>query len=162
MEISVDPYILILSPTNSIVRLREREGKKRAIDLTLNAISLYNLLSVANSTKTDRPIIHKLMVNALSVLGSAIEKVVVDNIIDGLFHSHIYLKRDGQVHLIDAHVTDAIGLAIVQRCPLLVLEDVFAKSAEEQARRRLGIQRMSDEEELKMLQDIDPDKLLKC
>ncbi len=159
MEIRVDPYILILPDNISLVRLREREGE-RVIDISLNQISLYQLLTIINEVDTDQPIIHKLMVNTLLILGTTIEKVVVDDLVDGALHSRIYVKNGERIHTIDANITDAIGLAVVQDCPLLVLDNVFKKGDDEIKRLRKEKQvEISDEEALRILNNIDPSKL---
>ncbi len=155
----MDPFIIMLPDNFSLVRLRKREGANRQIDIGLNIVSLHHLLTITRGVDMDRPIIHKLMVNTISVLGSVIEKVVVDDFIDKIFHSHIYVKVGEEVRPIDAHVTDAIGLSVVQDCPLFVLEDVFKRSAERKANRQTEI---SDEQALRMLENFDPDKTPKC
>lgn len=157
MEIRVDPYLIML-PQNPVIRLRERDGENRAIDITISPVSLYNLLTIINDQGIDhagRPIIHKVMINTLLKLGLDIQKVIVDDIIDGKFHSHIYVKNGGQIHSIDTHVPDAIGLSIIQDCPLLILENLFAKAAEHQAKRLIEIY---DEEAIRILENFDPDK----
>lgn len=157
MEIQVDPFIL-LSPTNSVVRLRERAGINREVDITLSAISLFNLFTIINGqgiTTGGRPIIHKVLINTLTKIGSSIEKVVIDDIVNGKFHSHIYITNGEQVHSIDAHAPDSIGLAVMQNCPLFILEDIFKKAAEYQATQPIEI---SDEEAMRIFENFDMDK----
>lgn len=158
MEIRVDPYVMtLLQPNQSIVKLQEREGKNRAIDITLNSFSLSNLFAIVNETNTGRPIIHKVMINVLSILGSTIQKVVIDDLIDGKFHSSIYVKNGEQIYSFDTHVTDSIGLSIIQDCPLFVLEDVFEKVAEYKTKHQVE---MSDEEAMAILKNLNPEKAL--
>lgn len=155
MEIQVDPFIIVL-PEFSIVRLREREGKNRALDISANAVTLYYLLTIAKGVETDRPIIHKTFIDSLRMLGVNIEKIIIDDLINNTFHSHIYIKNPNQaIYSIDAHVTDAVGLSILQDCPLFVTEEVFEKKANADMAKKTT---MSDEEALRMIQSLDTNK----
>ena len=159
MEIRVDPYLMMLPGNISLVRLRERNGEK-FIDLTINSISLYQLLTILRGEDpTDQPIIHRLMINTLSALEANIEKVVIDDLINETFHSRVYVKSREQIHSINAHVIDSISLAIVQDCPILIPEDLFKKCEDEMKKMRAArLPEISDKDTQMLLESIDPNK----
>ena len=159
MEFRVDPYLLMLPDNISWVRLREREGE-RAVDITLNQISLYYLLTIIRREDTGQPIIHKLMVNTLSVLGATIEKVIVDDLVNGASHSSIYVKSGEQVYTVDADIIDSIGLAVIQNCPIFITEDLFQKFKDEVKKiQKEKLPEISNEDAQMLLKSIDPNKL---
>jgi len=155
MEIRVDPYLIASSPSNTFIKLKERDGS-REINFTVSPASVYYFFKTTKDVDLGQPVIHKAMIDVLKILGAKIEKVVVDHFASDMFLCHVYVKIAEQTHILAIHITDAIILAVVQGCPLFVLEDVFNKSAERQVAGQADI---SNEKALEMFEDIDPKKL---
>ncbi len=96
------------------------------------------------------------MITTLATLGANLDKVVVTDFVDGIYHSTLHVRMGHQVNYMDAHVTDAINLAFINNCPILVEEEVFDKSRN--YKNNLKPSSISDEEAQIMFESIDPDK----
>ena len=79
--------------------------------------------------RSERPLTHDLLLEMLTELGGAIDKVIVDDLSKGTFYAKIYLQRyvDGEPNTFtfDARPSDAIAMAIRAECPILLSESVI-------------------------------------
>jgi len=159
VEILVEsPVIILVPPGYPMALLKERNGPRELL-ISLNVISLNNLSIVVHKVETPRPIIHQVYVHSLQMLGADVQKVVIDDIVNGAFHSHVYLiTQEGNAEAVDTHVTDALVVAVVRGCPIFVTEEVFKKNAEDI---KSGRDSLSDAEAMRILEDIDETKLTK-
>ena len=79
--------------------------------------------------RSERPLTHDLLLEMLTELGGAIDKVIVDDLSKGTFYAKIYPQRyvDGEPNTFtfDARPSDAIAMAIRAECPILLSESVI-------------------------------------
>lgn len=161
MEILVEkPTIEIIPPGYPIACLKEKNGSRKLM-ITLNVISLGNLVVAIEKVETPRPLIHQVYIHSLQTLGSDVGKVVIDNMVDGAFHSHVYIKtQNNQREAIATHVTDALVIAVIRDCPIFVTEEVFKKSDEE-LKNEANKSGLSDAEAMIILKNLDARKFTK-
>lgn len=140
MEIRVDgPELIRIPPGNFMVVYRERGGT-RFITVGLNIFSLHHMNIAMSEVETHRPPVHKLLANCINTLTAGLEKVVIDKFDSqiNVYHSHIYVRdrENNELLAIDAHVTDALIVAIIEKCAVYVTEDVLNDAGE--ARKQYG------------------------
>lgn len=76
--------------------------------------------------KFPRPLTHDLLLAMVDRLGGEVSKIVITELRDSTFFAEIHLKRNGgEDFSMDARPSDSIALAVRQRCPIYVSEDVF-------------------------------------
>ena len=138
----------------SFVELKERGGT-RTLKITLNQLSVYNAVVILRGIKTPRPIIHQVMMNSLEALGANLERVLVTDFVDNVYHASLSLRKKSDTYSIDAHITDALALALIKNCPIYIDEEVFDKVEKFRTGFGSGI---SNEETVKMLSQLDPGK----
>ena len=159
MEILLKKLDVVMAPPNIPVAHLKEENGSRSIYITLNIISLRNLIVAIDEIETPRPTIHAVYINSLQTLGADIKKIVIDDFIDGIFDSKIYITtKENSVQIINCHVTDALVIAVIKNCPIVIVENIFLK-LEEESKRQQG--EASESKALKILENIDPDKLIK-
>ncbi len=76
------------------------------------------------------PAAHDLIQGMLERLGGKLEKVVVDDLWNGVYYAKLHLAVDGERLTIDGRPSDAVALALRVRAPLYVTEEVMAASRE--------------------------------
>lgn len=76
-------------------------------------------------TAPPRPLTHDLLDAAVKKLRGSIVKVHVDALRDGTFHGSVYLRAGRRVLRLDARPSDAIALAIGNRAPIYVAQQVL-------------------------------------
>jgi len=83
--------------------------------------------------KMPRPITHDLFVNFLEKLNIIIEKIIVDDLIEGTFFAKIfYIKNNDRdvVYQIDSRPSDAIALALRSKADIYIAEKVLRMASQ--------------------------------
>lgn len=79
-----------------------------------------------------RPLTHDLFIQVINSLGGAIKKVVIDDLVDGVFMAKLYIEvfRDGKTDeiVLDARPSDCIALALREGCDIYVSENVLKEA----------------------------------
>jgi len=76
-------------------------------------------------TAPPRPLTHDLLDAAVKKLKGSIVKVHVDALRDGVFHGSVYIRSGRRVLRLDARPSDAIALAIGNRAPIYIAQQVL-------------------------------------
>jgi bifunctional DNase/RNase len=78
-----------------------------------------------------RPLTHELMADLLAAAGGAVDRVVIDDLRDGVYYATVSLRRHGGDRVwVDARPSDALALALRQRVPILLGPAVVASAAD--------------------------------
>src|SRR5262245_23802490 len=78
-----------------------------------------------NGTSPPRPLTHDLLDAAVKKLKGSIVKVHVDALKDNVYHGSVYIRAGRRVHRLDARSSDAIALALGNRAPIYIAQDVL-------------------------------------
>ena len=111
------PPAVILEVQDAIVPVFVTRDQARSMQLALEGIPF------------ERPLTHDLVVDMVTELGGAIDRVRVDDVADGTFYAKIDVERYGEdertTHVFDARPSDAIALALRVDCPIVVSDAVI-------------------------------------
>lgn len=77
--------------------------------------------------ETPRPLTHDLFIETLNMLETKLLRVLIYEAKDGIFYSYIYLKKGEDIIHIDARTSDAVGLAVRAKCPILIYESILER-----------------------------------
>lgn len=86
------------------------------------------MILLENQTHT-RPFTHELLANVIGALGSKVESIIIDKVMDSTFFANICLDKDGRKIRIDARPSDSIALALRTGARIYVDEDVMNAAA---------------------------------
>ncbi len=92
-------------------------NEAQAINLELEGIS------------TQRPLTHDLLLNFLLELDANIEKVVINDFNEGIFHSEIHYVINGENRVMDSRTSDAICLAVKAQVDIFALDKIMDEVA---------------------------------
>jgi len=91
-----------------------------------------SIMNGLHGVKFQRPLTHDLFSNVINSLGASIEKVVIDDLVEGVFMAKLYLEhyRDGKMEeiVVDARPSDCIALAVREGCDILVSRKVLGEA----------------------------------
>ena len=76
-----------------------------------------------------RPLSHDLMQAVLDRRQAKLDKVVIDNMVNGTYYATLYLTAPGGEELIDARPSDAIALLVRMGAPLFVDGEIMDEHA---------------------------------
>lgn len=68
---------------------------------------------------------HDLILTLLSVFGTKLEKVVINDMVNDIFYAELYLKKGETSMVIDSRTSDAIALAVRAECGIFIKEKLW-------------------------------------
>ncbi len=81
-------------------------------------------------TRPDRPMSHDLLRTVIDRLGATLNRVVIDDLWNGIYYAKLYLRKGSEEIEIDARPSDAIAMAVRFESPIYVSDGIL-ESAEE-------------------------------
>lgn len=80
--------------------------------------------------KFPRPLTHDLFLKMLETLEGEVKKILITSLKDSTFYAEIHFFHGGKTYVMDARPSDSIALAVRQKCPIFVADDVFESCPE--------------------------------
>jgi bifunctional DNase/RNase len=122
---------ITLDPRNKqpILVLNDAD-RRRALPIWIGYAEATSIGMALAEETVDRPMTHDLLMNVIENLGFDVEKVEINDSIDGAFLASITLtfKRSREFRqVIDARPSDAVALALRAHAPIFVSPEVFAE-----------------------------------
>ncbi len=144
-------YALILSEVHGDRRLPIIIGEVEAQAI---AIQVENI-------KPARPLTHDLFKNVADTLGFQLKEVIINDLVEGIFHAKLVVEQNGNEVEIDARSSDAIALALRFQCPIHTYEFILGaaglkveegeEEAEEEGKKTRGEKKATTIEELRSM-----------
>ncbi len=116
---------------NDYVLLRDKQGRllSIAIGICEAAAIMAQLSQPASQFILRRPLTHDVMQILLEKRHARLEKVVIDNMQNGIYYATIYVGKPGGEELIDARPSDAIALVVRTEAPIFVDAEIMNEHA---------------------------------
>lgn len=114
-----------LPSSSPIALLRERGGEHRVLPIFIGAPEATAIAFALEEVTTPRPMTHDLLREVLDDLGVSLEKIVVTELKDGIFHAELELNGHDGVHTISSRPSDAIALAARTGSPIYASAEVL-------------------------------------
>ena len=107
-----------------IVLLKEKDGD-RFLPIWIGAFEATAIAFALQGIKTPRPMTHDLMRDVLEDLKVSVEKIVINDLVDGTFYAEITMTSNSKKHIVSARPSDAIALAVRTEVPIYADEKVL-------------------------------------
>lgn len=113
-------YALILEQEKTGIKLPVVIGNYEAQSISLG---------LEKDLKPPRPLTHDLFMKFIESVGYVLDKVVIYQLIDGVFFSNLNLiNRDGQEIILDARTSDAVAMAVRFNAPIYTTSKVLEEA----------------------------------
>src|SRR5690606_35062560 len=109
-------YALILS---------EVEGDRR-LPIIIGGVEAQAIAIQVENIKPARPLTHDLFKNVSDTLGITMKEVIINDLVEGIFHAKLVVEQAGKEVEIDARSSDAIALALRFQCPINTYEFILS------------------------------------
>lgn len=109
---------------NYAVVLGETQGNRR-LPIVIGGFEAQAIAVAMEDMIPSRPLTHDLFKNALDTFDIEIREVVINNLLDGVFHAQLICERNGEVYEIDSRTSDAIAMAVRCNCPIFTYEFIL-------------------------------------
>lgn len=108
-------YALILSET---------EGDRR-LPIIIGGVEAQAIAIQVENIKPARPLTHDLFKNVADTLDFTLKEVIINDLVEGIFHAKLVVEQKGHEVEIDARSSDAIALALRFECPIHTYEFIL-------------------------------------
>jgi bifunctional DNase/RNase len=85
----------------------------------------------------ERPLTHDLLLDFVTELGGAVDRVRIDDLTDGTFYAKIDIQRydegEAEKFVFDARPSDSIALAVRAECPVVISDEVLDEAGRDPA-----------------------------
>ena len=111
------------------VVLREKGGQ-RQIPIVIGYVEASSIQMRISGVEAPRPLTHDLIVVLLNTLNAVVERLVIDDLMDGTFFAKLHVRdQAGRAVTSDCRPSDGIAVAVRLRTPIFVEEKVFKQAA---------------------------------
>lgn len=132
--------------------LTEAKGDRR-LPIIIGGVEAQAIAIQVENIKPARPLTHDLFKSVSDTLGVGLKEVIINDLVEGIFHAKLVMEQDGRTAEIDARSSDAIALALRFECPIYTFEFILSaaglkveegeEAAEEEKEKKPGRTRKS-------------------
>jgi len=127
IEVELSRIIIDEQKKEQVIVLKEKKGA-RLLPIVIGIGEATAIKMEFGGFTPQRPLTHDLILAIIGNLKVTLEKVVIDDLIDGTFHAKLYLKNhEKEPKVVDARPSDSIALAVRSKSPIFVEEQVLEK-----------------------------------
>ena len=112
IELKVHDMSSTLQPADAYALVLEEVNGNRKLPIIIGSLEAQAIKVVMMGYKMPRPLTHDLFLTVTKELGTALKKVLIYKVKDGVYYSYLFLEKEGEVFKIDSRTSDAIALAI--------------------------------------------------
>ncbi len=127
IEVKLSRIIIDEQKKEQVIVLKEKEGN-RLLPIIIGIGEATAIKMELGGLIPQRPLTHDLILAIMENLNVVLERVVIDDLVEGTFHAKLYLKdHDKEPKVVDARPSDSIALAVRSKSPIFVDEGVLEK-----------------------------------
>jgi len=104
--------------------LSEEVGNRR-FSVMIGEPEAQSIALKMNNKKSPRPLTHDLIKNLLTVFDAELQKVLIYDMVNDVFFSELYIKKDDKLIVVDARTSDAVALAVRVDCPIFIKSEIL-------------------------------------
>jgi uncharacterized protein len=105
--------------------LAEEKGDRR-LPIIIGGVEAQAIAIQVENIKPARPLTHDLFKNFADQLHIALKEVVINDLVEGIFHAQLVMELNGKEVEVDARSSDAIALALRFACPIYTFEFIMS------------------------------------
>ena len=107
-----------------IALLRERDGN-RSLPILVGLLEAQAIAMYLKEVTAERPMLHDLLAGMAESFAISIREVLIYKVKSGVFYSYLVCEQYGQTVNVDARTSDAIAIALHQKCPIYIDEQLL-------------------------------------
>jgi len=106
------------------IELREVDGE-RTFPIVVGKPEAYAIDRRLKGFEPPRPQTHELLATVMADLGGTLQKILINDLMDGTFYAQLHVLQGDVEHEIDCRPSDAIALGVAMEVPIFVEEHVL-------------------------------------
>ncbi|MBU5405529.1 bifunctional nuclease family protein [Paraeggerthella hongkongensis] len=134
VPVNVQTLIVSAAPTPSIIVLQPieeapQQGKYRIVPIWVGMNEATQMGVALERARFSRPMTHDLFLDALTNLDACVDHVVINDVKGSTFFARLALRQHDRLIDLDARPSDALALAVRQKAPIYIEEDVLERAS---------------------------------
>ena len=127
IEVELAKIIIDEKRHDQAVVLREKKGT-RQVPIMIGIVEASSIQMKIANMEPPRPLTHDLLAEIIKSFGASLERVVIDDIIEGTFYAKLHLRdRQNNAMILDCRPSDGISLAIRLSSPMFVEDKILSQ-----------------------------------
>lgn|SRR5690606_8916088 len=114
-----------VTPSHNYAVVLDEVGGTRRLPIVIGSFEAQAIAVAIEKMSPVRPLTHDLFKNTLQSFDIVLKEVLINNLVDGIFHAKMVCEQDGNVIEIDSRTSDAIAMAVRFSCPIYTFEFVL-------------------------------------
>ena len=116
-------------PTNNpVVLLQETTGDKRTLLIFIGTHEAQAIVEAIQGTSRPRPMTHELIRDVLVELGATLERVVLTELVDGVYYAELHIALGGRTYVVSSRPSDAMAIAARLGTPIFAEEALLEEA----------------------------------
>lgn len=125
----IELYIVTLThsvtqSSNYAVVMGEADGNRR-LPIVIGGFEAQAIAVAMEGMVPSRPLTHDLLKNTLDTFEIEVTEILINNLVEGVFHAHIVCNQHGREFEIDSRTSDAIAMAVRYGCPIFTYDFIL-------------------------------------
>lgn len=121
--------IKVTTTGDSCILLLDAPQSGRQVPVLIGEAEAQAIILAIEQTQPRRPLTHNLMKTIMDEYMLELRQVTIDRFDEGVFYSTLYLSDGITEKRIDSRTSDAVVLAIMQQCDILMASDVLQETS---------------------------------
>jgi bifunctional DNase/RNase len=116
-------------PTNNpVVLLQESGGDHRTLLIFIGTHEAQAIVEAIQGTNRPRPMTHELIRDILVELGAALDRVVLTELVDGVYYAELHISLAGHSYVVSSRPSDAMAIAARLGTPIFAEEALLEEA----------------------------------
>ncbi len=120
--------------------------REEILPIYIGAAEAFSIQTALEKVPYPRPLTHDLLVNILEGLNSKIERVLIDDLSEGVFFARLIVRSNGNEFEFDARPSDSIALAVRTGAPVYVSDKVMETASVSKEEYKINFEEGEEEE----------------
>ncbi len=100
-------------------------GSDLAVPIFIGQAETQSLLIGLGDVPMPRPLTHDLIIALLNSLNAVLSRIEINDLKDNTFFAKLILGKGNEEIIVDARPSDALALAVRQKCPVYIAESII-------------------------------------
>lgn len=127
IELRIHDMSSTIHPADAYALVLVEVDGTRKLPVIIGHLEAQAIKSEMLKYKPPRPMTHDLFVQLGKHCDLSLHKVVIYQVKDGVYYSHMYFDANGEPFVLDARTSDAVALALRFRAPIYTTETILSK-----------------------------------
>ncbi|MGX8713092.1 MAG: bifunctional nuclease domain-containing protein [bacterium] len=134
-----------MSQSGSYILMLREPVSGLEVPVFIGAYEAQGILLAKDNIATRRPMTHQLVTTIMDEYGLTVKQVTIDRVEDGIFYATLYVGDGFGEKRFDSRTSDAVTLALLCGCPILMEESVIEETGMKSEKGEVNVEELEKE-----------------